>query len=385
MHGRRNWWEILMPWFSRYSDWRVRGRGKKDGEALRPAWDAEALPPFLVSLGRVGGQDLRALAKDWHVEDRKYKAEFVLAHRAHEAATKAAAKAEREASAALDKYEEANGHRLWKGSSRPVWWLALLCLLEVPFNAAAFRGVGGTEVVAWVLALVVGVLLAILGHYFGRQLRKEMDAVHLSVYLGLPCAVIALGAYVRVHYAASRTASTEAPDFGVTLGFFVAINLLFYAVATIASYWRHVPFGTEVLHTQRLLHGAADKRDKAQEALEEAVVRRQKKFLEKQEHAAWIEQEVGRLRDVYWTANLDKRTDADAKTTHYPKSYDCQIEVKMPDELRVLNWESIAAPTNSPSVNQANVARVQIPLTQTWTTNTQERGKRSEVFEEVEQ
>ena len=384
MLGRRNWWEILMPWFSRYSDWRVRGRGKKDGKALRPAWDAEALPPFLVSLGRAGAQDLRALAKDWHVEDRKYKAEFVLAQRAHEAAAKAATKAEREASGALDKYEEANGHRIWKDSSRPVLWLALLCLLEVPFNATAFRGVGGTEVVAWVLALVVGVLLAILAHYFGRQLRKGMDAVHLSVYLGLPCAVIALGAYVRVHYA-SRTASMEALDFGVTLGFFAAINLLFYAVATLASYWGHVPFSAEVLQTQRLLHGTTDKCDKAQEALEEAIVQRQKKFLEKQEHAAWIEQEVGRLRDVYWTANLEKRTDADAQATHYPKSYDRQIEVKMPEELRVLSWENIAAPTNSPSVNQPNVARVQIPLTQTWTTNTQERGKRSEVFEEVEQ
>lgn len=385
MLGRRHWWEVLMPWFSRYSDWRVRSRGKKDGKALRPAWDAEALPPFLESVGRAGNQDLRALAKEWHGEDRKYKAEFVVAHRAHEKATKAATKAEREASAALDKYEEANGHRIWKDSSRPVWWLSLLCLLEVPFNAAAFRGVGGTEVVAWVLALVVGVLLAILAHYFGRQLRKGMNAVHLSVYLGLPCAVVALGAYVRMHYAASRAASMEAPDFAVTLGFFVAINLLFYAVATLASYWGHVPFSTEVLHTQRLLDDATDKRDKAQEALEETIVQRQKKFLEKQEHAAWIEQEVGRLRDVYWTANLEKRTDADAQATHYPKSYDRQIEVKMPDELRVLSWENIAERPNSPSVNQPNVARVQIPLTQTWATNTQERGKRSEVLEEVEQ
>jgi hypothetical protein len=386
MLGRRHWWEILMPWLHPYSDWKVRGRGKKDGKGLRPAWDAEALPPFLESLGRAGTQDLRALAKDWHGEDRKYKTEFVLASRALDVATKAADKAEETAGKALDKYEEANGHRLWKASSRPGWWLALLCLLEVPFNAASFRGVSDNELVAWVLALSLGVILALVAHYFGRQLRAKLNLSHLAVFLILPCALIAGGAYIRAHYVAMKAASVAAPAFGATLGFFITFNILFYTVATLASYWQHIPFGSEVTQTQHQLRKACEKRDKADAALEEAIVQRQKKFLEKQEHAAWIEQEVGRLRDVYWTANLEKRTDsADVHATHYPKAYDRQVEVKMPDELRALSWDNTAAAIHTQVVTQPSVARVQIPLTQTWSANTQDRLKRAEKTEEVAQ
>jgi hypothetical protein len=382
MLGRRHWWEMLMPWLHPYSDWKVRGRGKKDGRTLRPAWDAEALPPFLESLGKAGTQDLRVLAKSWHGEDRTYKSEFVSASRAFEVGKKAADKAEEMAGKTLDKYEDANGHRSWKASPRPFWWLAMLCLLEVPFNAASFRGVSDNELVAWVLALSLGVLLAILAHYFGKQLRVKLALPHLALFMILPCALIA-----GAHYATMRATSGSAPSFVATLGFFIAFNILFYAVATLASYWQHIPFGSEVVQTQRQLRVASDTRDRAHAAMEEAIVQRQKRFLEKQEHAAWIEQEVGRLRDVYWTANMETRKDFDdAHSTHYPKSYDRQVEVRMPDELRTLNWDN-AALTALPNVTtpQQGVARLEIPLPQAWSPEKNDRLKRADKIEEIAQ
>ena len=164
MLGRRRWWEILMPWLNPYSDWAVRRRGRKDGNAQPPipAWTAESLAPFLRMLCQAGNQDLRALAKEWHDQDRRHKTDWALADSAIEPAERAAREAEAKAELALDHFEKAHGHRLvtvpspWRYGALVI----LLCLFEFPLNALVFRGFGESEVFTWLTAPRVNVPLA---------------------------------------------------------------------------------------------------------------------------------------------------------------------------------------------------------------------------------
>jgi hypothetical protein len=351
MLGRRHWWEVLMPWLSPYSDWSVRGRGRKDGSSQPPipAWNAEALPPFLRMLCQAGNQDLRALAKEWHNEDRRYKTDWALAGPALESAEKTAGDADEKAQLALDHYEKSNGHRLVVMSSRLRYGLlvALLCLFEFPLNALVFRGFGESELFTWLMAFGFGVCLTLCAHYLGKFLREQRTALRLglsALLVVLPCAAIIGVATLRANYLAQKAGEASAWSPDVTIPFFIAWNLILYAVATIASYRHHEPFKAEVAATQRGLHGAEYARERAVAALEEAWVKREKRFAEKQEHAVWLQEEVKRLGSVYWTINLQVRKDmGEQHDTDFPKSYHGELDIVMPEELKSLVWDKSPA------------------------------------------
>jgi hypothetical protein len=359
MLGRRRWWEILMPWLNPYSDWAVRGRGRKDGNAQPPipAWNAESLPPFLRMLCQAGNQDLRALAKDWHDEDRRFKTDWALAGRAFDSAQKAAGDADDEAQHALDHYEKTHGHRLVVTLSRWRYGLlvALLCLFEFPLNALVFRGFGESELFTWLMAFGFGVCLTLCAHYLGKFLREQRTALRLglsALLVVLPCAAIIGVATLRANYLTQKAGASSAWSPDVMIPFFIAWNLILYAVATIASYRHHEPFNAEVASTQRGQSRTEHARERGEAAFEEARVKREKKFLEKQEHAVWLQEEVKRLGSVYWIVNLQVRKDMGEKhETDFPKSYYHEMDAVMPEELKSLVWD------NPPATHSEGPAR----------------------------
>jgi len=265
---------------------------------------------------------------------------------------KAAEKARQEVCLALSEYEKTHGHRLVDKPHRLRYGLlvALLCILEFPLNALVFRGFGETELFTWLLAFGFGMCLTLCAHHLGKFLREKRTAVRLSLsglLVILPSAAIVGVAIMRANYLAAKTGdgSVWSPD--VMIPFFIAWNLILYAVATIASYRHHDPFRAEVVAAQHELHKVEYSTERAAAVLEEARVRREKRFAEKQEHAMWIQEEVKRLGSVYWTLNLQVRTDmGDEHTTNFPKSYDHDLEIVIPEELKSLTWGK--SPTHRP-------------------------------------
>ena len=357
MLGRRHWWEIFMPWLSPYSDWSVRRRGAKDGSAepAIPAWEATEQPPFLQWLAKAGNQDLHALAKAWHNKDRRYKARWAMAEHDLEDAQRRRGDAQDKAEVALDHYESSHGHRPsmmatgW-GSFRYCLLIALLCVIEFPLNAVVFRGFRESEAFTWILAFGIGSALTIDAHYLGRFLREGVNtrlrAVLSAVLVLMPFVAIAGIAYLRSAYMNHRTAASGEWSAGFLILFFVAVNMVFFAVATVASYRHHEAFANEVAKTQQVLRRTQRVADRAEQALDDAKVEREKRFQETQEHGGWIGEEVKRLASVYWTANLERRTDrAETHTTPYPRSFDPLPDVEMPGELLELTWDD-ARPTH---------------------------------------
>lgn len=369
MFGRRHWWEILMPWLSPYSDFNVRRRGRKDGASQPPipAWNAEAQPPFLRMLCQAGNQDLRALAKGWHDEDGRYKTTWALAGPALEAAEKTATNANEKASLALDHYEKAHGHRLVIMPSRVRYSLlvALLCVFEFPLNALVFRGFGESEVFTWLMAFGFGVCLTLCAHYLGKFLREQRTALRLGLgvlLVVLPSAAIIGVATLRANYLGQKAGAASAWTPDVMIPFFIAWNLILYAVATIASYRHHEPFKAEVAATQRELSNAERVKERRAAALEEARVKREKRFAEKQEHAVWLQEEAKRLGSVYWTVNLLVRKDmGEEHSTDFPRSYDKQLDIVMPEQLQNLSWERSPAMQTGPERKPILSARLQAP------------------------
>jgi len=146
--------------------------------------------------------------------------------------------------------------------------------------------------------------------------------------------------------------------------FFIAWNLVLYAVATIASYRHHEPFSREVSSSQRDLRRAKNRWERSAAVLDEARVTREKRFLEKQEHALWLQEEVKRLGSVYWAVNLLVRKDwGEPHDSDFPKSYYLDLTVTIPDDLKSLNWDrtSPARSGTRPGAPET-VARIQVPL-----------------------
>jgi len=343
-----------------YSDWKARARGRKDGSAQPPipAWNAASLPPFLRMLCQAGNQDLRALAKEWHDEDRRYKTDWALAGPVLDSAEKAAGDADEKAQLALDHYERSHGHRLPLMASRLRYGLlvALLCLFEFPLNALVFRGFGESELFTWLMAFGFGVCLTLCAHYLGKFLREQRTVLRFglsALLVVLPCAAIIGVATLRANYLAQKAGAASAWSPDVMIPFFIAWNLILYAVATIASYRQHEPFKAEVAATQGGLRGAEYMRERAVATLEEARVKREKRFAEKQEHAMWLQEEVKRLGSIYWTLNLQVRKDmGEQHDTDFPKSYYQELEVEMPEELKSLLWDRSPATRSGTLANQ---------------------------------
>jgi len=347
MLGRRSLWEIIMPWLNPYCDWRIRRRARKDArsEPPIPAWKAEALTPYLRLLSQAGTQDIHALAKVWHAEDRRYKTAWTLAVIALEAATRATDEAREKSLMALAEFERAHGHRLVVIPSRARYaaMVALLCLFEFPLNAIVFRGFGESELFTWLMALGFGIGLTWCAHHLGKLLREKRTALQLAMsclFILLPSVAIIGVATLRANYLAQKVGDISVWSPGVTIPFFIAWNLIFYSVATVASFRHHDPFRAEVAATQRELLRAEYAREMAEAAVKEARVRREKRFAEKQEHAAWLREEVKRLASLYWTINLQVRHDlGDQHDTDFPRAFEQEVEVEMPEELRHLVWE----------------------------------------------
>ena len=392
MLGRRQWWEIFMPWMNPYSDRRVRQRGRKDGIAQPPipAWDADFLPPFLRMLCQAGNQDVRALAKEWHDEDRQLKTDWALASHALDAAEEVASEAKARAGEALEEFEKAQGHRLVLTPSRLGYRLLIftLCVFELPLNAFVFRGFGESEVFTWLLASGLGFVLTLCGHLLGRFLRETRSVVRFwlsGVVIALPCAAIASLAALRAGYLTHKASLASAFSPGLVIPFFIALNLIYYAVATILSYRHHEPFQAEVAHTVHKLRRAEYTRATSEATLEEAAVKREKRFLEKQEHAVWIAEEVKRLGSAYWNANLLARKDMGQHPSSFPKAYYTELEVTIPQELTTLTWDqSPASRQRSKQPPQERLAPIQMPSrAATVSTNEWKREDREEPRKEV--
>ena len=357
MLGRRHWWEIFMPWLSPYSDWSVRKRGAKDGaaEPAIPAWEATEQPPFLQSLASAGKQDLHVLVKnEWHARDRRDKAAWTTAKHDLEAAQRRRDDAQERADAALDHYEATHGHRSVAATGWGSFWywflMAILCVVEFPLNAVVFRGFRESEAVTMLLAFGIGLVLTVDPHFLGMFLREgattKMRVVLMFVLTLAPFVAIGFAAYLRVAYINHKAGATGESSGGVLIVFFTAINLVFFLVATIASYRHHEAFANAVARTQRILRRTQRIAVRAEQSLDDAKVAREKRFQGIQEHGAWIAEEVQRLASVYWGKNLERRTDrAEIHATTYPRSFGPLPEVEMPGELLELTWDD-ARPTH---------------------------------------
>jgi hypothetical protein len=88
------------------------------------------------------------------------------------------------------------------------YWVVLVvfAIFEIPLNAIAFRPFREAELMNYALALLVGAVLVLLGHFAGGKLKEKRlgaAALMLALPLGTLCAI----AYVRMGYLAKSEAT----------------------------------------------------------------------------------------------------------------------------------------------------------------------------------
>lgn len=348
-------------WFYHpYSDAHVKGRGRRDGiqAPAIPSWESREQPPFLMEIKQAGDHDIRSLAHRWAEQDERLKADWLKLRRAadrtaaHHAAAEGALDRADARYKAVRKVDPPAG-----GDHRFLWyWLLLLCLMvfEFPMNAIVFRLFGENEMLTYVATGGLSLALLVGAHYLGVLLREEgpADARRRSgmvACVALPAAVALVIAYFRVVYLGHAADGSGDPAGAVTHWLdpnvswfgFVAIGLLVYVVAAVASFMVHD-------HALVAVHRARKDRALARlqhERLEQLLARQQairERRWEREHHKAYqVRDIVQRLTELYRTHNLERRQDRGEKhETQMPRSFYEYVPVTVPPALEHLDWDA---------------------------------------------
>lgn len=158
--------------FSKYGDNRVSRLGRREGrlDPPIPAWDAEALPPALREIVRVGDGALQLVAQAWLDKDRKLKPGWLAAEARAASAAERATEAEVATAVAEAAYEARHGGKAPPSDARHLLYrlaVAFMTVLELPFNMVVFRSLGESELMTAFFAFGLAFTLIQLAHHAG--------------------------------------------------------------------------------------------------------------------------------------------------------------------------------------------------------------------------
>lgn len=344
---KRGFGALRQRWFwTPFSRWHVRSRGKADGRLQPPIppWDASDQPPFVMEIKRAGDGDLQLITLGWDREDRELKARYGETHKYYTHCNQARGEAEKEFGAAVARYERIHQRpaptKFHHGTLVYFAIATLISVFEIPINLSFFRMFGESEVLTIVATVGLAFGLMFCAHFLGLMLKQGEFASHIrKVLIGcmiaVPLVLIGGVASLRVSYLhqVDETARTISPI--VLLVVSAALNLLMVVVATVAAYAFHEEGRAEVDTTRRFLQRATRAKERMERNLAVLEEQRRKVFDAHKTHAQHIKDIAEGLIEAYRTANLETRADRDhSHAGSYPASYLHEVKIQIPKPLQ---------------------------------------------------
>lgn len=249
-----------------YMLWSARRNGRIDGERQLPEDEAQEAPHYIDLLCQRGQRSAERVAQSWVRQDAALQGRYLRAASSLQEAGARQPDAERQEEEAFLRYErlrreaEVEHQRLnpsghWYIS--PFWYrvsVLLLAVGDLPLTAFGFQALGLSTFFTQVVAGLVVVLLASLGHFAGhyaRQLGWKEGALLAAV--GVVAAFfIGSVTYLREVSLQAVAAEVESVDtVGATLVFAAVTLLGFMVPALLAFHCLKLPLASKVQRARR--------------------------------------------------------------------------------------------------------------------------------------
>lgn len=335
------WWPL-----ARYSHWDAVRNGRKDGSLGIPDENQEKQPAYILQLKQLCEENIERTSLKWKRRDAVLLAEFCKAKTTIENLKEDLGHAEAEALKAREDGRTAQEEYSKHFHVSPFWYrmmIGAIAILEVPLNSVVFQLFGEQQAFTLLTSIGLGIVLPLCAHFIGGLLRHgflRAGKLAVETWLIIILVFVAIGslggiAYLREKFfegsGVQKLLGLNMDYTTVTLIFFV-INLLIFAVATVAAYVSHDPVASQFhieLKTARKLRRNAEKKVKLlEQRLQQAQAReheirslRQKSFEETRHEIDELRNIVQRLISVYEQANQQHRgsTKKPVSFEHYPE------------------------------------------------------------------
>jgi hypothetical protein len=336
--------------------------GRIDGKTGIPAVDQPEHADYEMELAKAAESSMDWMAEKWHQHDVRLKADYDSARIEVAAAKDALAAAEVESGKAKEQHSEAltDTQRVRKRDvllGRPAYIAALTgaIVVDVPFNAVAFRVLQEPEISTLVVAVGIAAVLLLIAHFLPISYKRGhglVAGVGLTTVVGAILGIAAFRESYMRHLGVESAGGMDPRT--ATIGF-VALSFLVFFGAAIASFYAHDP-DPEVEAAHRALRAAVKRLrmaaeqlarairrlQRAEEGLATARARREKLFAKATKEAEGLLRGAERLIHVYRLANM--RAGAAKRGPRRPISFNTLPEINIPAEFRAdyrLDWDAL--------------------------------------------
>ena len=323
------------PWH-RYSNSGVRRHAKKDGKLGIPKVDQILNPPFVMQLKNVGDQGVKQFEEAYHHKDTRMLADYCRLKREEDTLRDSLKKPTGELDKA--KVDELTARREYAKhfhvGSFTYWFVLLLILAgEFVLNTVVFKILGDDRDKTMLAALGVGVAVPWLGHALGGQFRQrflENGKVGRHAVSIIAILVAVAGGFAAISYL--REKFLEGSHIDTVLGIhldpttvaitFIALNIMLFVAAAIASYLHHDPEAmgdiVDRKDASKTLRDSGRKVETLERRLAQVTAELAQVAAERTKLYERIAQDIGdwrdhtqRLMSVYHQHNLQARGSAD--------------------------------------------------------------------------
>jgi hypothetical protein len=306
-----SWW----PW-TPYSSGDAARNGKKDGQHGIPDEEEQTYPAYIMQLKQVGEENIERLSQQWKRRDAVLLAEYCKAATTLTDLQKALEKAEQEAAQAREEGRRAQAEHTKHFHVTPTWYYVMIgaiFLLEVPLNSVVFQLFGDSKTFTLLTSIGLGIVLPLCAHFLGGLLRHgfwRAGKWATETLLILALFFTAVGSLAGIAYLRERFFAGSGVqellgvqmDYTIVTLIFFAINLLIFAVATVAAYVSHDPLAKQHwqdLRTANKLRRNAEKKVSLTERrLQETQARQQEIRAERQKSFEHTRHEIDELRNI---------------------------------------------------------------------------------------
>lgn len=347
----------LFP-FLRYSHWDAARNGRSDGKINIPPKEQALNPPYIMQLKNCYEENIARLAQGWKRRDEKLFVQYCTTKQQVETLDKYLQRAETDLKNA--KQDETHAQEEYhKHFHTPAKWYLLIALLiglvEFPLNSIIFQVFGESRALTFAMAGGLAFVVPLTAHFFGGYLKqgvlrdgKFSSLTALIVCIGVLIVLLFVGvSYIREQYV--EAAGVGKFDFATILVTFLAMNLLFFLVASILSYNSHDLIASKYYHNrnaaQKLKRNAANRVNlyeerlkRANERLREIVAARTKQFEQVQTQVKEHRDIGQKLISLYHSHNLRARANGEM-----PKCFETYPPIDVPSSVEPGNDRLVAA------------------------------------------
>lgn len=363
------------------------------GDPPIPHWDADQLPPHCWKLVYTDQKTLHETEQQWKAEDVNLHPRWETAFHEAGQADEQLTTDERDTEAAEAAYKTFHGGKDAPPSDRRsfIYWLVtgIWAILEVPFSAVAFRCLGDSDLLIYIVTFIVSSGIVYAGHCSGKALRHVVKAPEenpkfskglVILLVAVNMAVLAGVAFFRARYlAVSATAVSSPPPrlgfhdageiattavqsapIGETMAMivFFVFGLLLFVNVVVFSFYRHDPALDTVFRRRRNVKKAWKHKNQIDRQLAKAKAKREKRHGHYSAEAGRVIASLRSRTELYKTVNLQVRRDrAQSGGRYYPLCFDQHGQLTTPEALVDLEWSTaLAAPSRKGTAPQDDKA-----------------------------